>query len=411
MALPDPLTMNQNDKNIVKYSGVDDEMTAENFIVLIEQKLNYALDPVANIGAGADNAARAAHNVLVQNDFRKRKGYFHACLTQNAFEWLRIETNNIATWEALREAFIARFQDDKLKYKWQISVKNAKRTPNETIPSFAYRIQQGVNVGWPHLNQEQRNAKYMEFFIDGLTPVALKREVCKHRIEHDELTWANLKAHATTKDLSLQMSAEFTNGQYKDTDKVLALESEINALKERISQTTINAVNVTDAKNDISRQNQTRFCTDCKRSGHTKQFCFKRKARQREDEKRRNQQKPNFRRPNRYNSNQNYNNRRLREQSHDRNYNDNRSNRNDKRYNDGENRRRTYEAQNNRRNNYQSRSHSRDSQYNRRYPSNNRDAPNTNPSQPPRSDSPYPRHQDQHYSANVVNAHNTVSLN
>ena len=71
-----------------------------------------------------------------------------------------------------------------MQHRFPIEAENLKRQPDENIKSYIHRIQTLVDKGWPTPSDadadaqttcgNQRNGKYINFFIRGLTPPGLK---------------------------------------------------------------------------------------------------------------------------------------------------------------------------------------------------------------------------------------------
>ena len=160
----------------------------------------------------------------------------------------------------------------------RIEVESIKRQPDELIKSYTYRITKAVEKGWPDLdfNNDQRNAKCMEYFVRGLTPPALKQRAHQRLIENPATTWQQLHDHVATKDLSFSFSSEITGTASSSIDNKIEIEGLKNQLTEISNLTKDHKINATyNNDNPRFKQNQTRFCKFCKRSGHTIAFCFK----------------------------------------------------------------------------------------------------------------------------------------
>ena len=70
----------------------------------------------------------------------------------------------------------------------------------------------------PDFNNNQRNAKCMEYFVRGLTPLALKQKAHQLLIETPTTTWQQLQDHVATQDLSFSVSSEFTGSASSSID-------------------------------------------------------------------------------------------------------------------------------------------------------------------------------------------------
>ena len=145
------------------------------------------------------------------------------------------------------------------------------------IKSYTHQVTKTVEKGWPDpdFNNNQRTAKCMEYFVRGLTPPALKQKAHQFLIEDPTTTWQQLKDHVATKDLSFSVSSEFTGTTSRSNNKKIEIEGLRNQLTE-IANLMKDQINATyNNNNPRFKQNQTRFCKFCKRSGHTIAYCFK----------------------------------------------------------------------------------------------------------------------------------------
>ena len=207
----------------------------------------------------------------------RQKALFGSVLRWPAAQWFETLAPGSA-WNEVRNQFIDRFTDAKDKYRKRIEVESIKRQSDELIKSYTHRITKAVEKRWPDpdLNNDQRNAKCMEYFVRRLTPPALKQKAHQRLIENPATTWQQLQDHVATKDLSFSVSSEFTGTASSSIDNKIEIEGLKNQLTESANLMKDHKINAT-YKNDNPRfkQNQTRFCKFCKRSGHTIAFCFK----------------------------------------------------------------------------------------------------------------------------------------
>ena len=119
----------------------------------------------------------------------------------------------------------------------------------------------------------------------------LKQKAHQRQIEHPGGTWQDLQDYVINRDLSYTVSSEYACAGSSNFDN----QSEIQALKNQLTELTNlmkeNKINATyDPNQPRNRQNHTRFCSYCKRSGHTIAYCFEKK---RHDEQ--NRQPPSYR--------------------------------------------------------------------------------------------------------------------
>ena len=243
-----------------KFTGLDPSEDAQEFFSLRQRKIQFSLgtrDP-------ADADLQAAYDA-------RQKALFGSVLRGPAAQWFETLAPGLA-WNEVRNQFITRFTDAKDKYRKRIEVESIKRQPDELIKSYTHRVTKAVEKGWPDpdFNNDQRNAKCMEYFVRGLTPPTLKQKAHQRLIENPATTWQQLQDHVATKDLSFSVSSEFTGTASSSIDNKIEIEGLKNQLTEIANLMKDHKINATyNNDNPRFKQNQTRFCKFCKRSGHT----------------------------------------------------------------------------------------------------------------------------------------------
>ena len=131
-----------------------------------------------------------------------------------------------------------------------------------------------VDLGWSGSSENERKQKYIDFFLRGLAPPALKQNAYQRKIEHPAESWDDLKTHVINKDLSYSISTSMTGIQSGPSDfRISGLEEQVRLLTEQLKENKIIATYDPNIPRD--KQNFTRFCKYCKKSGHTIKFCFK----------------------------------------------------------------------------------------------------------------------------------------
>ena len=116
----------------------------------------------------------------------------------------------------------------------------------------------------------------MEFFVRGLRPPGLKQTAHQFLIENPPETSQQLKDHIATKDISFAKSSEFTGTASSSVDNKLEIEGIKDQLKELTGLMKDHKINAAYNPNEPrNKQNHTRFCKCCRRSGHTISVCFK----------------------------------------------------------------------------------------------------------------------------------------
>ena len=249
-----------------KFTVLHPSEDAQEFFSLIQRKIQFSLgtrDP-------ADADLQAAYDA-------RQKALFGSVLRGPAAQWFETLAPALA-WNEVRNHFITRFTDAKDKYRKIIEVESIKRQPEGLIKSYNHRVTKAVEKGWPDpdFNNDQRTAKCMEYFVRGLTPPALKQKAQQLLIEDLTTTWQQLKDHVATKDFSFSVSSEFTGTASSSIDNKIEIEGLKNQLTEIANLMKDHKINATyNNDNPRFKQNQTRFCKFCKRSGHTIAFCFK----------------------------------------------------------------------------------------------------------------------------------------
>ena len=209
-----------------------------------------------------------------------------------AAQWFE-SLNPALAWNDIRTQFIARFTDEKDKYRKRIEVENLRRQPEELIKIYIHRLTKTIEKGWPDpdFNEAFREGKSMEYFVRGLTPPALKQKAHQFLIENVGATWQQLRDHVSTKDLSFAVSSEFTGTSSNSMDNKLEIEGLKNQIRDLTSLMKDHKINATyNNNNPRMNQNQTRFCKYCRKSGHTIAYCYKRK-----ENKEQNKQPPQTR--------------------------------------------------------------------------------------------------------------------
>ena len=257
-------TVSFPDLALDKFSGNDPDQDAKSFLLRVENKINFSL------GSRPTNVAERARYL-----FRK-KTLFSLLLRGPATEWYADSINDAASWDQIRTAFIDRFSDDRDNYRHRIAAENCVRGNEELIKNFYHRVKSAVDKGSPldpngtkaerDNQQNQRNAKYIEFTVRGLKPTGLKRKVPEYLIEHPNANWDAFQTHITSKDVIYTISSELVPNSTSDHNtKLNSLEHQIKKLtalfkEEQVKQITQFNSRPANADNK-SRQNITRFCS------------------------------------------------------------------------------------------------------------------------------------------------------
>ena len=174
-----------------------------------------------------------------------------------------------------------------------------------------------MEKGWPDpFTDTQRQTECMEFFVRGLTPPALKQKAHQYLIETPHTTWEHFRNHVSTKYLSSAVRSDFTGTASSSIDNKMDIEVIKDQLKDLASLKKNNRISAAYNPNEPkNKQNHTRFCKICKKSGHTIAYCYTNRD-FKEQNRKQPQQRDKFR-----DNYQNYRGRRPREDSYDRNQN------------------------------------------------------------------------------------------
>ena len=147
-----------------------------------------------------------------------------------------------------------------------------------------------VDKGWPTLPdadanartacENQRNGKYKDYFIRGLTPPGLKQKAHQALVEDPNKTYDALQTLIINKDTRLVISAEMSGFQKLSSNSVTTdsrftnFEKTSNKISNMAKNHQINATY--DPNNPKKKQDSTRLCTYCKKSGHKISVCHSR---------------------------------------------------------------------------------------------------------------------------------------
>ena len=146
-------------------------------------------------------------------------------------EWYADSIGDAATWKQIRTAFNDRFSDDQDRYRQRFTAENCVRGNEELIKNFYHGVKSAVDKGWPldpngtqaqrDNQQNQRNAKYIQFTVRGLKPTGLKRKAHEYLVEHPNATWDAFQTHITSKDVIYTISSELVSNATTDQNTKL----------------------------------------------------------------------------------------------------------------------------------------------------------------------------------------------
>ena len=260
-----------------KFIGIDSSEVSTSFIRLLKKKISFF---------SGNRPALKENNIQTVYDDR-RKALFGSVLRGPAAEWFD-SLEAALTWDEIKTQFIAPFTDCKMQYRFRIEAGNLKRQPDKNIKSYIHRIKTLVDEGWPtppdadadlrRACENQGIAKYKEYFIRGLTPPGLKQKAHQALIEDPNKTWNALQTLIINKDTSLVISAEMSGFQQSSSTSVTTdsrftnIEKTLNEMSNMVKNHQIDGT--FDPNNPKMTQDFTRFCTYCKKSGQTVNFCW-----------------------------------------------------------------------------------------------------------------------------------------
>ena len=122
----------------------------------------------------------------------------------------------------------------------------------------------------------------------GLTTPGLKQKAHQALIEDPNKTWDTIQTLKTNNDTSLVISAEMSGYQQSSSGSVTTDSRFTNiekTLKEISSMVKNHQINATyDPHNFKMKQDFTRFCTYCRKSGHSVKFCWSLKRKKQNEE-------------------------------------------------------------------------------------------------------------------------------
>ena len=262
-----------------KFSGTDPDQDAESFIQLIERKINFALGD-----------APANPDALANYTFRK-KALFSSLLRGPAAEWYESNVEAATPWNDIRTRFVARFSDGRNKFRHRMEVEHCIRRDGEEIRNFLHRIKRTVDKGWPDdmsgiagpqqaaeqvAQARQRRQRYIDYSLRGLRPNYLRRKAKEYLMEHPNATWNDFSTRIIQKDLSFQVSSNFLNDEGQTKAELASLGQERKNLRTELQEHRVSFVESTPkpvGPNQKGRQNATRFCSYCRKNGHTPNHC------------------------------------------------------------------------------------------------------------------------------------------
>ena len=264
-----------------KFSGTDPDQDAEEFIRLIECKINFAL--------GTEPDEDDAEHIIYL--FRK-KALFSSLLRGPAAEWYGSTFQDAVTWNEVRTLFITRCSDGGNKFRHRMEVEHCIRADGEEIRNFLHRVKKTVDKRWPDdmvgiapgdqnaertAQARQRRQRFIDYTLKGLRPQYLQRKAQEYLMEHRNATWNDFSTHLIN-NVSYQVSTSFLNDEEQNKAQMASLGQELKNLRTELKEHRINALEGNQRPvdpNQKGRQNATRFWGYCRTNGRTPSYCRK----------------------------------------------------------------------------------------------------------------------------------------
>ena len=174
-----------------------------------------------------------------------------------------------------------------------MEVEHCIRGDGEEIRNFLHRIKRTVDKGWPDdmegiapadygaeraAQGRQRRQRYIDYSLKGLRPRYLQRKAQEYLMENPNATWNDFSTQIIQKDVSFQVSSNFSNHEEQTKAQMATLRQELKNLRSDLQEHRVNAVEGTTRTvdpNQKGRQNATRFCNYCRTNGRTPSWCRK----------------------------------------------------------------------------------------------------------------------------------------
>ena len=229
----------------------------------------------------------------------KREGLIGTHLLDVAKQWyndLPVDTRR--NYAEFKTAFLKEFNTDKLIHQAQEQALKIKRNKGDSIKQFAMRCKHIVNLGWAEydddneiMNREVRDMKLWEVFKIGLSPKIIKTTAIEWRMLDPRRDFDDLVNALDTKDISIQEEdpdyvTEIKSIHNSSLDVNQSSEGEVrNSLSTVVDEISdrFNQMAFQIDKNNKRKTNKLKFCTHCKRSGHSKGSCWQNKNKNDED--------------------------------------------------------------------------------------------------------------------------------
>ena len=231
-----------------KFLGSDPDQDAKSFLLTVEIQINFSL------------GSRSTDNTEIERYLFRKKALFSSLLEEPAAEWYADSIGETATWEQIGTALVDRFSDDRDKYRHRITAENSVRGNEELIRNFYRWVKSTVDKRWPldpngtqaekDNQQNQRNAKYIEFTVRGFKPNGLNRKAHENLREHPNATRDAFQIQITSNYVIYTISSELVPNTTADQNtKLQSLEQQIKELTALFMEQQVNQVNQWSSRN------------------------------------------------------------------------------------------------------------------------------------------------------------------
>lgn len=251
----------------IQFSGEESFSSPEQFLLQMETKLKFIMGPCNrnNVGPAviADYESRLICLTAMSLIGEAKKWYYNQTFADDI------------TWDDFKRLFIAQFTSKRFKYQARAKAQELEMGPNESIRTFARRIEQLVQNGWKDESPECIILKTKELFASGI-PANLRKKahsmIMCGRIDQNGVRVNFTFAEIVNAVDDLEIVDRLTAGTlHKTINEDQIFKRVMNEVHK------INAISSNDDPNNKTRQGPTRFCKYCRGDNHTIAFCFKKK--------------------------------------------------------------------------------------------------------------------------------------
>ena len=124
----------------------------------------------------------------------------------------------------------------------------------------------------------QRRQRDIDYSLKRLRPRYLQRKAQRYLMETSNATWNDFSAKILQRDVSIQVSSNFSNDEEQTMAQMATLGQKMTNLRSELQEYRVNAVDGTArpiGPNPKGRQKDTRSHNYCHTNGHTSSWCRK----------------------------------------------------------------------------------------------------------------------------------------